>query len=274
MHRMHDSSESELLAGRDAKRIARFALVFGPFARVWFRYRMRGLEKLPPAPCLIVANHSAMGICEVLCMLAAWHAHFGDARPIHGLAHDLGVRVPVLGSWLRAAGGVRASRANAMAVLGAGRDVLVFPGGDLDGCRPFYQPRRVHFGGRRGYLHIARAAAVPIVPLATIGSHYTMLMAPGGAIVARTLRLQRLLRIERVPLPVGLMTSLVASALTFARVAPLGAGVALAIAGLTVPPARITSEFLPPIDASDDNTERAHARVHGTLARTVAQMAH
>jgi 1-acyl-sn-glycerol-3-phosphate acyltransferase len=146
-----------------------------------------------------------------------------------------------------------ASREDAVVALKAGHDVLVFPGGDLDACRPFYQPRGVHFGPRRGYIRIALQAGVPVVPVATIGSHYTMLMAPGGAWLARILGLKKLLRTERVPLPLHLWP----------------------------PPVRITSEALPAMDViaaaagmEDEaaRVERAHELVYGAIRDAVANM--
>jgi hypothetical protein len=52
----------------------------------------------------------------------------------------------------------------ARAELAAGRDVITFPGGDLDAGRPFHLPRVVRFGNRRGYAKLALEAGVPIVP--------------------------------------------------------------------------------------------------------------
>jgi 1-acyl-sn-glycerol-3-phosphate acyltransferase len=221
--------------------------------RFYFRYRLRGLERIPPTPCLLVGNHSALGTMELMCMLGAWWRHFGTRRRVTGLMHDFFLNSPGIGHYYRAIGAVPASRENAVVALKAGHDVLVFPGGDLDACRPFYQPRGVHFGPRRGYIRIALQAGVPVVPVATIGSHYTMLMAPGGAWLARILGLKKLLRTERVPLPLHLWP----------------------------PPVRITSEALPAMDViaaaagmEDEaaRVERAHELVYGAIRDAVANM--
>jgi 1-acyl-sn-glycerol-3-phosphate acyltransferase len=257
----------------DQPRIDRFVARFRPFARWWFRYSMRGFEKLPPSPCLIVGNHSAMGFCEVTCMLTGWTEHFAGTRPVYGLAHDVGLKLPYFGSWLVAVGAIRASRENAIAALRAGHDVLVFPGGDLDAARPFYEPRAVNFGARRGYAHIAHEANVPIVPLATIGAHYTILMAPGGGLAAEALGLKRSVRIARLPIPIGVLAATTMAALAATSVVPAGLGAGLALAALVPPPARITSEFLDPIAPSAD-IEAVHARVHGVLAKKVSTMKH
>lgn len=225
------------------------------FCSVYFRYQVRGLERLPAGPCLMVGNHSGLGTAELLCMVAGWWRRFGTTRRVTGMMHDFFISVPGIGHYYRAIGAVHAGRENAAAALAAGHDVVVFPGGDLDACRPFYEPRKVHFGPRRGYLKVALQAGVPIVPMATIGSHYTMPMAPGGMLLSRALGLKRLLRAERVPLP---LTPVLL-------------------------PARITSELLPTIDVVgataeiEDQAERleqAHLLVHGALQDAVGRMQH
>jgi hypothetical protein len=126
--------------------------------RFYFRYQLRGLERIPPAPCLLVANHSTLGTMELMCMLGAWWRHFGVRRRVTGLMHDFFLNSPGIGHYYWAIGAVPATRQNALAALKAGHDVLVFPGGDLDACRPFYQPRSVHFGSRLGPFIIAETS--------------------------------------------------------------------------------------------------------------------
>jgi 1-acyl-sn-glycerol-3-phosphate acyltransferase len=174
------------------KFIAVFTRLFWPFARIWFRPRVEGLQQLPPAPCLFVANHSAYGVFEVLVMIAIWYRHFGPARPVAGLAHDLGMLAPL--RWpVEAIGGVRATPSAAKELLGRGLDVLVFPGGFLDAMRPFTARYEVRWGGRSGFLRVAAESAVPIVPVANCGSHaqYTILL-------------------DRLPLPLGFLGLLAA----------------------------------------------------------------
>ena len=198
------------------------------------------------------------------------------------LHHGINV-IPVLGWICRAVGAIDASPAAGREALAAGLDVLVFPGGDLDSCRPFYQPRAVRFGGRRGYLRLALEARVPIAPVATIGSHYTYLLAPGGEAVSRALRLKRLLRIENVPLPLGLLGVALALGGHAAGWLSPGAALALVVVSLLPTPVRVTSEVLPPIDVAastehiDDpgvRIEAAHALVHGALQDAVRRMQH
>ena len=251
-------------------------------ARVWFRYRVRGLDRVPPPPCLFVAHHSGFGIVEELCLAAFWYGEHDDARVIHGLTHDIAFKIPIIGTFYAAIGAIPASQDSAKMALAAGRDVIVFPGGDIDACRPLHQPRRVVFGARRGYARLALAGGVPVVPIATIGSHWSMPMLPGGAVLSRVLGMKRWLRVERLPLPLNIFLALGLAALAAASVLPAW-GYAIAALVVVPWPVRITTELLPSIDPTAlaaeaggeaEAVEAVHAAIHGAIQRTVATMSH
>jgi len=261
----------------------RAAAVLGPLTRLYFRYTLRGSERLPDEPCLIVGNHSALGTAELFCMIPALFDAVGDERRINGLQHDFFIATPGIGYFYRKVGAIRASRRNGARALRAGHDVVVFPGGDIDSCRPFYEPREVHFGSRRGYIRLALETGAKIVPMATIGSHYTWLMAPGGEWLSRTLGLKRLLRAERFPLPFAVIAMILGAALLIAGLIPWWAFAVLAALASMPTPARITTELGEPIDVcgltahiedADERVEAAHALVYGHLSDRVAAMRH
>ncbi len=272
------------LGQRDVHTIEATARIFGPIADRVFRYELRGLETIPSAPCLLVGNHSGGGVVEVPCILVKWFERFGETRPGYGLTNVLSLGYPVIGDWLRGIGGVDASYENARACLAAGRDTLVFPGGDIDSFRPFYRTRSVDFGQRRGYIRLALEMKVPIVPLATLGSHLTYWMVPGNRWIAEKLGLKhRAVRLESVPLTFGtIATGVAVGAASVGMLHP--ALVALTVAAAALPfPSRITTEVLPAIDLSrefpesmdpTERVERGHAMVLSALARALKTMKH
>ncbi|HXX31980.1 MAG TPA: 1-acyl-sn-glycerol-3-phosphate acyltransferase [Myxococcaceae bacterium] len=216
---------------------------FWPFARLWFRPRLSGWQHVPEGPFLCVANHSGYGVGEVLTLLCLWVGRFGTERPAVGLAHDLGLwwpfRIVVL-----PIGGVRASVAAGREALARGFPVLVFPGGDIDALRPFAERDRVTWGGRHGFLRVARDAQVPLVPLVIAGSHAQYTLLPGGPIIARVLGLRRV-RLATWPLPFGGAVLLAAAVAWVAGLLPGGiAALALVLAFLPNP-SRIEYRFLP-----------------------------
>ncbi len=263
--------------------VARAVRVLGPVTRTAFRYTLRGMDRIPEGPCLFVGNHSGAGAVEVLCMLPAWTARFGDARPVWAMANKVSLAYPAAGPWLRSIGAVPASYENGREMLARGHDLMVFPGGDIDSFRPFYQHRKVVFGKRRGYVRLALEMGVPIVPVATIGAHFTYLMAPGNAWLAEKLGLKRRARLESAPVTLGLIgTALATGAVALALVDPLFL-VGAAIAAAVPLPVRITTEMLAPIHlarevpaslAEEERIERAHEIVHGALQAAVTTMQH
>jgi 1-acyl-sn-glycerol-3-phosphate acyltransferase len=273
----------DVLEQRRPDAVERAARVLGPVTRTGFRYTLRGMERIPDRPCLFVGNHSGAGVIEVLCMLPAWHGRFGESRPVLALANKVSLGYPVIGPWLRTVGAVPASRENGRALLARGRDLLVFPGGDIDSFRPFWQHRKVIFGKRRGYVRLALEMGVPIVPIATIGAHLTYLMAPGNEWLANRLGLKRRARLESAPVTLGLLGTILATGATaLALVDPLVLLGTIVAAAVPIP-VRITSEMLAPIDlareipaslSDHERVERGHELVFSALQERVRTMTH
>jgi len=289
---MLDSSAHAPFSSREAEAVEaryrpRFARAFGRGAhainRLWFRFSLRGTEHIPERPCLFVGNHSGIGIADVLCLVGGWMTLTNGSRRCVGMMHKMFIEAPIVGHIASAFGAVPAKKENALSALRRGHDVVSFPGGDLDACRPFHEGRRVIFGDRRGYIRLALETGVPIVPVATIGSHHTYTLLPGGTTIARVTRMKKWARCERFPLVLGTLFALCVLGLAIARVAPWWFAPLAAVLALVPNPARVTSSFLPAIDVTKetahivDETERveaAHALVHGALSRAVATMEH
>lgn len=146
-----------------------------PLVRLLHRPTLDGLDNLPAkGPYLLVANHSAgMGLSEIGAFYALYLRHFGRERPLAGFALPVGFRVPPMAALLRAGGAIPSTYEAAEATLIADTPILMFPGGDYETTRPLWQAHRVDFGGRLGFLRIARKTGVPIVPMGIRGSHFT-----------------------------------------------------------------------------------------------------
>jgi 1-acyl-sn-glycerol-3-phosphate acyltransferase len=253
------------------------------FSRIWFRFSLRGAERVPQGPCLFVGNHSGIGIAETVCLMGERTKIF-RGRNVVGMTHDLFIGAPLIGPFCAAMGAVRANPKAARDAIAGGSDVLVYPGGSLDSCRPMHLSREVVFGTRRGYVRLALETGVPIVPLATIGSHATYLLLPWiGDAIGGWLRRRGRSRDARLPVPIALV-ALVGAVVAVAVGACPAWVIAAALAVLVVPnPARITTEVLPPIDVCaatahiadvGERLEVAHRIVHSALARRVATMRH
>ncbi len=243
--------------------IARYTSYFSP--------EVRGLGMLPAdGPALVVGNHSCLFYMpEVWVTGQAILSRRGIGAPAHLLAYDLLFGVPGVGSFLRRLGAVPATTGEAEAALAHGSCVLVYPGGDLDACRPWTKRNQVDFGGRKGFVRLALRCGVPVIPVVAHGGHHAVVVLTRGDRLARA---------------VGLSNVRV-------KVFPLLAGVPFGITSILTPPlpmpAQLTVEFLPPLDwtaygagAADDKEavtacyEEITGRLQAALDRLSAEIPH
>lgn len=186
---------------RDEGTLAEALRRFGPWMDAVLAPRATGLEHLETeGPALVVGNHSGGQLAMFEPMLFA-HAMqgVGVAKLPTLLLHDVMWRTP-FASWLEKVGAVRASQANADALLDAGKKVLVYPGGDREVFRPFTHRDRIELGDRRGYVRLAIAHGVPIVPVVTSGVQSGFVALTDGHALAQRFPLARKLRIGVLPI--------------------------------------------------------------------------
>jgi 1-acyl-sn-glycerol-3-phosphate acyltransferase len=202
-------------------------------ASLYFRAEVRGLGNVPEeGPVLLVGNHSGGNLTpDTGVFTLAFSTYFGVERVFHQLAHNLVLSMPGLG-FLRKFGTVAASHDNARKALRAGAAVLVYPGGDYEVHRPFWESRRIDFGGRKGFIRLAIEEDVPIVPVVGIGGQETALFLSRGERLAKLLALDRLFRLKVLPISLA---------------PPWGLNVGDMMGHLPLP-AKITVEALPAID--------------------------
>jgi 1-acyl-sn-glycerol-3-phosphate acyltransferase len=186
---------------RDPDFIARY---HGLMAAVFERYhdvRIDGWQHVPEAAALCVANHNG-GIMspDMVALMLAWWRRFGPQAPTYGLAHDVPFLIPVVGDVLWKVGAVPAHPEHALELLARDAKVLVYPGGDLDAFRPHARRHEVVFGERSGFVRIALRAGSPIVPIVGVGAHEGFRVLSDGTSLVRLLGLERLTRIEVLPL--------------------------------------------------------------------------
>jgi 1-acyl-sn-glycerol-3-phosphate acyltransferase len=193
------------LENRDPELIDRLHRWLAAPLRRYFRAQVRGLERIPDGPALLVGNHSSGIITPDLFVFgAALYEARGLAGLPYGLAHEVAMRLPVAHQIIVPCGAVRASHENAHRLFARGEKILVYPGGDVEAMRPFRDRDRIVFDGRRGYVRLALRERVPIVPVVSAGSHSTFVILHDGRFLARWLGVKRLFRLEVWPLTLSL----------------------------------------------------------------------
>ncbi len=189
--------------------VAKMRPLFGP-DRAYFKTEVKGWENIPEAPTLLVCNHSGgTTIPDTWGLGLSWYQHFGSTRAVHALAHEMVFALKATAVPFSKLGILRADREMAVRVLTEfRRDLVVYPGGDLDTWRPWKDRYKVRFAGRKGYARLALQTDAPIVCVAQAGSHDTLIVLSDGQRLAERLRLKKYFRANIFPvhlsLPFGL----------------------------------------------------------------------
>jgi len=155
-------------------------------------------------PVLFVANHGFGGIIDinVIATLATLD-ELRLTRPVTILTHEMAWTFKV-GKLVEAVGAGPAARSTAISAFARGNHVLVFPGGDIETARSYADRNKIVLSGRRGFARLAQDVDVPIVPVVTAGAGESLFVLTDGQSIARTLRLDRMLRMKAAPVSLSL----------------------------------------------------------------------
>lgn len=231
----------------------------------WFRMEIDGWENLPEPPVLLIGIHSgAPFVWDAWTVGLQWWRRFGQKRPLHGTAHDALMAIPGIGRYFRSMGVIPAAPDAIASALAEGRDVALWPGGEVDSLRPWSERDRANLAGRTGFVKMAIRAGVPIVPIATVGGADAMPVLIRGDRLSRALRLDRMLRLKVFPLAVSLPWGIAPAALPQL---PL--------------PAKIRTRFMPAVEVDhdparaddDEYIDRTYREVQDSIQRGMDALA-
>ncbi len=190
---------------RDPGYIERTLPALRLWSKAYFRADVRGLGHIPAeGPVLLVGNHSGgTVIADTFVFSQAFCDRFGPRRRFYQLAHDLVFKVPGLRALVERYGTVPASPANMRRALRRKAALLVYPGGDHETFRPSWKSDQIDFAHRTGFIELALEHNVPVVPVVSIGGQETGLFLGQGSRIARTMQLDRLMRLKVFPAVLG-----------------------------------------------------------------------
>ncbi len=157
--------------GHDPAFIERTAPVLEFLWSKYFRVSLTGIEHVPASgPALLVANHSGGLPYDGAMLIYGVHRDQPQHRVLRTLIASFAVRSRWMAPVVSRIGAVRASMQNARELLARGELVGAFPEG-LRGVGKLYRDRyRLTHFGRGGFVRLARAARVPIIPVAIVGA--------------------------------------------------------------------------------------------------------
>jgi 1-acyl-sn-glycerol-3-phosphate acyltransferase len=137
----------------------------------YFRVRLLGLENVPDTgAALLVANHSGGIPYDGTLLMYGIHRDHPQHRRVRPLVANFAFRAGWMSQVVARVGGVRASTETALPLLAEGELLAVFPEG-LKGVGKLYRERyRLDRFGRGGFARLARAAGVPMLPVAIVGA--------------------------------------------------------------------------------------------------------
>ena len=245
------------LSGQDETTLQRQKFFWNVLVDYWFRMEIDGWENVPGPPGLLVGIHSgAPFVWDAWTVGIQWWRRFGQDRPLHGTAHDALMAIPLIGRYFRSMGVLPAAPDAIATALAEGRDVALWPGGEVDSLRPWAERDRANLAGRTGFVKMAIRAGVPIVPIATVGGADAMPVLIRGDRLSKVLQIDRLLRLKVFPLAVSLPWGIAPAALPQL---PL--------------PAKIRTRFMPVVELDrdparaedDDYVDRKYREVEDSI---------
>jgi 1-acyl-sn-glycerol-3-phosphate acyltransferase len=210
---------------------------WNPLMDYWFRMEIEGWENIPEPPVLLVGIHSgAPFVWDAWTVGVQWWRRFGTDRILHGTAHDMLMAAPLIGDYFRKMGVLPAAPDSIASALAAGRDVALWPGGEVDSLRKWTQRDEAVLAGRKGFVRMAIRTGVPIVPIATVGGPDSMPVLATGRRLAKALQLDRVARLKTFPIALS---------------APWG--ISPAILPEIPLPTKIRTAFQPPVKLARDS---------------------
>src|SRR5690349_11683939 len=163
-------------------------LVTGFLHRCFFRVQCYGIDQLPPGPFLLVANHGSHVLSwDGAMILTSCLLHADPPRLVHGMAEHRLMELPVLGAAARRIGAVDGRRDTCEELLRAGGGVLTFPEG-VRALRRSFRDRYCLLNFGHGFMHVALATGVPIVPVGVIGAEEEAPLLANPGWLARLVR--------------------------------------------------------------------------------------
>jgi 1-acyl-sn-glycerol-3-phosphate acyltransferase len=142
-----------------------FKLVW-PFIQWYFSPTLINADKLPDKPTLFVGNHSLFGIDGALLLPIIYHE---TGRFVRGMGDKYFFELSD-GERLMNWGMILANPKVCSAMMQAGADLMVFPGGASEATKPEAEKYQLQWGNRYGFARMAAQHGYSITPFGIVGA--------------------------------------------------------------------------------------------------------
>ncbi|MDJ0878838.1 MAG: lysophospholipid acyltransferase family protein [Halieaceae bacterium] len=136
-----------------------------PLIRRLLRAELVNARNLPDEPCLFIGNHSLFATDGMIFAPLMWHEH---GRFLRGLG-DKALWNPYSEEFLLAQGAVIGHPQVCSALMEAGHDLMVFPGGAHEATKTQAQRYTLQWKDRAGFVRMAAEHGYTILPCAHVG---------------------------------------------------------------------------------------------------------
>lgn len=176
--------------GFSLETFAKWEPFFRFFYEDYFKVDLRGLENIPDeGGAMLVGNHSGLLPIDAGMITMAMANTHKTPRRIRYLVTDWFFTLPGVKKWIIETGQVRASKENATKILRAKELVGVYPEG-IRGVGKTLSERYRVLDFHPGFVQMAIAEQVPIIPVATVG---------GDEIFPNLVNLKTIAQLVRMP---------------------------------------------------------------------------
>lgn len=137
-----------------------------PIIKLLFNPRIIDAENLPKQPVMFVGNHSTLAFDGSIFGPIMSH-HFN--RFIRGLGDEFLFTNPKISNLASRAGAVLGNEKVCSALMEAGKDLLVYPGGAHEANKPVEDRYTLKWKERTGFIRLAAKHGYTIVPIGMVG---------------------------------------------------------------------------------------------------------
>lgn len=136
--------------------------------KLYFRPQYFGIDEVDDSkPALYVTNHTVYGLTDGLLFGLELFKRRGIF--VRALVDNLHFEIPVWKDFVQRIGFVRASRETCAALMEAGENIMVFPGGTREVCKRRGEAHQLVWQDHLGFARMAIQYGYDIIPVAQVG---------------------------------------------------------------------------------------------------------